>query len=160
MNDSTFNPETFLSQQFDTALETEYKPVPVGVYQAVLVNDEKHEMQARRVESEKARDGYFTAFEIWAQIDAPGNDQADGKHVRFDTFLDISPSGGLESGENRNVKLGQLRNAVGQNQPGVAWGFGMLVGQVLQIKVSHQEAKDGRTFARIDAVAPIGAALA
>ena len=47
--------------------------------------------------------------------------------VRQSIFIDMESDGRIALGENRNVKLGKLREALGQNNAG-AWAPRMLVG--------------------------------
>ena len=47
--------------------------------------------------------------------------------TRYRFFLDLRSDGSLDTGQDKNVKLGQLRAAVGQNGP-QPWNFGMLRG--------------------------------
>lgn len=159
MNDqvSTFDPQAFLAAQMTDALETEYKPVPKGVYSGITAGidaPDSMKMQVRQVDLKSG--GVSYAFSIGVKIDAPGNELADGKWVRFQSWLDLTPSGGLELGDNKNVRLGQLRQALGQNEPGKPWAFAMLQDQPLKIKVDHD--KEGR-YAEVAAVANINASL-
>jgi hypothetical protein len=73
--------------------------------------------------------------------------------VRQNLFLDLTSQGGLDFGKGRNVSLGQLREALGQNMTGRPWSFGMLGGGVAKIKVKHRILDDGRTLAEVQAVA-------
>jgi hypothetical protein len=73
--------------------------------------------------------------------------------VRQNIFLDLTSQGGLDFGKGRNVSLGQLREALGQNMTGRPWSFGMLGGGVAKIKVKHRILDDGRTVAEVQAVA-------
>ncbi len=43
-------------------------------------------------------------------------------------YLDLDESGLLASGPNKNIPLGQVRAAVGQNEAGVPWSFSNLRG--------------------------------
>jgi hypothetical protein len=52
-------------------------------------------------------------------------------------WLDIDENTGLlAAGKNKNIKLGKLREAVGQND-GRPWMPSMLEGQVVKIQVKH-----------------------
>jgi hypothetical protein len=68
-------------------------------------------------------------------------------------------NGALAFGKNRNIDLGQLRHAVGQNVPG-PWALGNLRGAgPFMGRVEHREGKrkDGTAFkvAEVTRVAPI-----
>jgi len=69
-------------------------------------------------------------------------------------FLDLDESGtGLALGTNKNVKLGKLREAVGQNGPG-PWTPKMLEGQPCRVIISHN-VRDGDTFDQVSKVLPL-----
>ena len=57
-------------------------------------------------------------------------------------------------GKGKNVALGRLREALGQNTPGKPWSFGMLVGQVAKVAVKHRITDAGDTFAEVKRVLP------
>lgn len=72
-------------------------------------------------------------------------------------WLDISGSGGLDTSKGKNVGLGKLRDALGQNREGQPWSPGMLVGQVALIRVGHSiDKRDNVTVqAEVKAVAAL-----
>ena len=53
-------------------------------------------------------------------------------------MLDITSEGALDMGEGKNVQLGRLREAVGQNASGKPWAPAMLIGQMARINVKHR----------------------
>lgn len=77
--------------------------------------------------------------------------------VRQTLWLDTTESGGLDFGKGKNVGLGRLREALGQNAPGKPWAPGMLVGGVAKVKVSHSiDKRDNVTInADVKAVLPL-----
>jgi hypothetical protein len=48
--------------------------------------------------------------------------------VRQDVWLDQDSNGDLDYAKGKNVGLGRLREALGQNSPGAAWSPAMLKG--------------------------------
>lgn len=77
--------------------------------------------------------------------------------VSYDMFLDLLPNGQLDTSEDKNVRLGALREALGQNNE-PSWTFERLYGAgPFMAKVVHQ--KDDRrpddTFAKISRVARV-----
>lgn len=67
--------------------------------------------------------------------------QRDKVTVRCDLTLDLDNNGQLDTGPNKNIVLGQLREALGQNTPG--WTFNQLKGAGPVIgKVSHRADKN------------------
>ena len=58
-------------------------------------------------------------------------------------FLDLNEQGQLDFGTNRNILLGQLREAIDQNTPGEPWSFFMLRGcRGFHAKVAHKASKN------------------
>ena len=66
--------------------------------------------------------------------------------------LDVSDDGGIATGKNKNIELGRVRKAVGQNADG-PWNITQLrgAGPVL-VKVVHREGdrKDGSKWKRAE----------
>jgi hypothetical protein len=152
---STFDPDTFLhSVKTSAAMATEYPTIPDGDYRAMIINDAKHPMKVRQ-SPRRDGSGISTIVDLFYKIDAPGNKDADGRFVRQSLFLDLDEAGNLDSSPDRNVGLGQLRAAVGQNQAGETWGFHKLEGAVCIVKVKTTPAeKDGKQvkYTNVEAV--------
>ena len=141
--ESTFDAATFLNQEVDGPMETNYTPVPANDYTA-MVDD----IDAREVTTER---GKSIVLDITHLIDDPALADEMGMDrltVRQGIFLDVDPNGAIPLGPNKNVKLGRLRAAVGQNQTG-AWNFMMLKGAgPLRISVSVGPDKKDPTIPR------------
>lgn len=58
--------------------------------------------------------------------------------VRGSIMLDLTPTGGIATGDGRNVALGRLREAVGLNQKGEPFSPNMLVGRACRFVVGHR----------------------
>ena len=147
MNASAFDPDIFMSAQTEGAMETEYAPCPVGDYMAQITA-----ISVRP--TEKNGQAYYPMDISW-KVDSPDNEEANGRLVRQTIFLDVSPNGGLAIGKNKNVALGRLRDAVGQNGP-QAWSPNNLVGAAAMIRIKHRIGEgdyEGRTFDEVDKVA-------
>lgn len=146
---SNFDPDLFMQQTVDAPMETEYKNVPIGEYRAFIGDfDSKAlvEFNFTYKKGDKAgQEGSMKKFTCPFVIDDGGQvAQSLGRDkalVDMQLIIDIDPTTGkLDTGVNKNVKLGQLRDAVGQNTPGQPWGFSMLRGQgPVMIKVVHTE---------------------
>lgn len=126
---SVFNPDTFLNTTTTDANETTYTPVPEGEWTAVI-----KEIKPRAAKESAILDVVW-GVDDQAVIDATG---MKNPIVRQTVFLDLTEQGGLDKGKGKNVQLGKLREAVGQNQNGKPWQPGMLIGQVAKIKVGHR----------------------
>jgi|SRR5687768_3450012 len=130
---SVFNPETFLNTTFDESFSTARIPVPEGEYTAVIKEIKPRTAKERAV------------LDVIYGIDDPHVAEVTGfesPQVRQSIFLDLTPTGGLAIGEGKNIGLGKLREACGQNQKGKAWQPGLLVGQVVKVKVAHRTYED------------------
>ena len=65
-------------------------------------------------------------------------------------FLDMDENGDLELGKGKNVDLGRLREALGQNTGG-NWSPSQLVGSSATIHVSNR-LYEGKTYADVERV--------
>lgn len=132
---STFDPDTFLSTQVTEKMASHYTPIPEGEYQAtiadVVVRQPKEGMRILDV-----------TYNVIMDDEIRKSLGLDNPTTRQSIFLDTTPSGGLAFGPNRNVKLGKLRDAVGQNV-GKPWSPLSLVGAgPLLIKIKHRIDQD------------------
>lgn len=151
---STFDPNAFLQTTIDQALDTSLTPVPVGDRIGVVVG----EPSVRQFTANTTGITYTTLELTWEFSDeetrkVTGREKAT---ARQSVFLDITPEGGLDIGKGKNVQLGALRDAVGQNVAGRPWGPMMLIGATGLCHVEHQTpAGDANAtpFARVTRVA-------
>lgn len=162
----TFDPDLFMQQQVDQPLETEFRLCPEGEYQAMIGDFtseafEQIDFQYKRGPN-AGQPGTMTKFSCPFVISDSrlaaelGRDTAT---VMRQIILDIAPDGGLDFGPNKNVPLGQIRNAVGQNNPG-PWQISQLRGAgPVMVRVVHRSGKrnDGSDWknAEVDRVVPI-----
>lgn len=143
-----FDEDAFMSNTSEGEMDTEFVPVPVGEYQAVI-----KKIGTRSGSSEK---GDWAVLDVtWGIDDASVTEVTgmDSPSVRQSIFLDVSDSGGLDLGKGKNINLGRLRQALGQNS-GAAWSPSMLEGQVATVLVDHR-LYEGRTFADVKSVSAI-----
>ena len=136
---STFNPDVFLNTEIAESNATAYTPVPEGEFQASI----------KSIKPRVLTDGRAVLDVTWIVDDEVARQETGMAEpsVRQTLWLDITESGGLDFGKGKNVGLGRLRDAIGQNQSGKPWAPGMLVGQVARIKVTHSIVKrDGETI--------------
>ncbi len=133
----TFDPATFLNQQYDEALDTKVVPCPVGEYLALA---EKVE-----VKPWASRDGSSSGLKVEVVWDIQDDSvkQALGRdtvRVRQQQMLDLTDTGQLDFAKGKNVGLGRIREALGLNTPGEPFSFGMIQGRMAKVKVSHRAA--------------------
>lgn len=126
---SNFDPDQFMSATTEEASETSFKPIPENDYQAVITK-----IEARNPKGHAILDVH------WA-IDDPSLAAEMGienPQVRQSVFLDVNEQGALQTGANKNVQLGRLRDALSQNNPGQPWAPSMMEGQVARISIKHR----------------------
>jgi hypothetical protein len=145
---SAFNPDTFLNTQTNEANDTVIIPVPEGEHPAAI-----KAIKPRVLSSGQA------VLDIYWTVNSDEAREATGQAepmVRQSVWLDVTESGGLDFGKGKNVSLGKLRDAVGQNQSGKPWAPGMLIGAAAIVKVVHSiDKRDGETIqADVKAVLP------
>lgn len=154
-----FDANTFMQQQMDEPLETEFRLVPIGEYQMTIDDFD-----------DKAFQSYDFTYKSGPNKDLPGTlynfncpfvihddrvkseMQRDKVVLRSTVRLDVDEKGQLEFGPNKNIELGRLRAAVGQEAK-KPWGVTDLRGQgPFMGKVAHveYETKDGRKGKRAE----------
>ena len=136
---SAFDPDTFMHSEVETTMETTFTPVDEDEYEAFIDDVE--------AESVKTNDGpkpvlhviyALTSEEVKAKL------ELDKVTVRQTVWLDFDEqTGGLAFGPNKNIRLGRIRDAVGQNEDGEPWAPSMLKGAgPVVIKVGHRFNKE------------------
>lgn len=146
---STFNPDTFLNTETSEANATEYIPCPEGEFPGAI----------KSIKPRVLTDGRAILDVNWI-VDAEEAREATGMAeplVRQTIWLDTTETGGLDFGKGKNVALGKLREALGQNKPGKPWAPGMLVGGTGNLKITHSiDKRDGVTIqAEVKAVSAL-----
>lgn len=153
MDISTFDPAAFKATVVEGQFETHTTPLPEDTYIAAI-----GETAIRAIKIDN---------EVSILCDVPFNvdDEALAERLGLNRlqvtqgfFLDLDKKGNLEFGPNKNIRLGKLRDALGQNSD-KAWNFGMLDGAgPLKIKVIKKPDKDDSSieYNRVVGFAPLG----
>jgi hypothetical protein len=147
---STFDINSLLNTQVTEANDTQLIPVPEGEWTGVISKTELRVV--------KGKDGEAPVCEVYWDVDSDEVVAITGRdknQVRQSVWLDLTASGTLDMGKGKNTSLGRLRDALGQNTPGKPWSFGMLLGQVATVVVSHRVADDGQVNAQVKKVLPM-----
>ncbi|KKN74519.1 hypothetical protein LCGC14_0389360 [marine sediment metagenome] len=149
---STFDAESFMSQAVDGEMETRYTPIPDNNYVAMLSD----KLTLREVNDSPVVDVLYIIDdeELRAKMDV------EELIVKQSLFTDVNDDGRIAFGTNKNVKLGRLRAALGQNVAGQTWNFQMLAGAgPVRIKVGHRPDKNDPTivYNEVNAVASMQA---
>lgn len=128
-----FDKETFLSTHIEAPMETKFTPLPEDDYRAVIDDIDFVEMGQGENKSN-------VLVVVFAVLDAKAREfmKMDKPTVKHNIFLDFESDGRLSFGTNKNIGLGMLRDALGQNT-GAPWNFNMLrgAGPVL-LKINHR----------------------
>lgn len=138
---STFDPESFLDSTLAGSNSTKREIAPMGVYPASI---SKVEVKNGIVQKEGQNFGkQWVALNIqWAIENHALNAKLDqSKVIVFDSvMLDLDDEGKVAMGKGKNVRLGQLREAIGLNNGPIQ--FRAFEGRPAQIKVTHEIYKD------------------
>lgn len=155
-----FNPEIFLNMQHQEANSTELLPVPDGEY--IAVSDpitEKSFLVYDIKNGDRAGQKGVSLIVVWNINDESGSlKELLGREpkVRQNIYLDIKQDGTMEFGKGRNVELGRLREALGQNGNGQPWAYSMLGGKTAKINVKTSiNAKDQKSYTNVTKVAAL-----
>lgn len=152
-----FNVEAFLGTDVVGANATEYVPVPEGVFVG-RVSGYDGKMTAGKPEENKPPRPYVLID--WIVEDERVKEMLgmDEPRIRQTLWLDQDSNGGLDMGKGKNVQLGRLRDALGQNDPSRPWQFAMLIDGQAQIEVKHRMGEgqyEGQIFAEVKNVAKL-----
>lgn len=149
---SDFNADDFMNETVDQPLETEFKLCPAGEYPAMIddfgsdaVENFEFEYKRGPRAGEQGSMKKLTIPFVIQDEKAKAELNRDKVVVTKQLILDVDAAGRLDFGTNKNIALGQVRNAVGQNNPG-PWSIGNLKGAgPVMVKVEHInfDRKDG-----------------
>lgn len=130
---STFDPDGFMNSSYEEQNEVNYTPIPDNEYTALLETVKGREFQTKNGPAQVLDCG-------WHILSEELQTEMDMKKivVNQSVFLDFTADGRLEFGTNKNVELGRLREALGQNT-GKPWSPQDLIGAgPITIKVGHR----------------------
>lgn len=115
---SAFDKEAFLAKSTKSDFATKMTPIPEGEYTAQIA-----EVDARQQRGKEGNEFVVldVTWEIIGKEDLAKQLNRRQLTCRQGMILDISSDGSIAEGENKNVKLGRIRAAVGQNQSGKVW---------------------------------------
>lgn len=141
---SQFNADAFLQQTVTEKMADKRVPVPEG----------EHLCQIREL---SFKDGSTQEGKPWVQLTMkaavldPNVAQEMGVDEAFlyhRIFLDVTEDQQLATGTNKNVELGKLRTAAGQNGDG-EWSLGELQGAEVGFVVEHKMNDSGDPSAQV-----------
>ena len=140
---SEFNAEQFMQTEVEGQLETEFTPIPESEYRAVI----------KEVKPDTTPKGSPFLELIWIIDDQEVRDLIgmDEPTCRQTVWLDVNDNGSLAFGKNKNVGLGKLRDALGQNT-GAPWSPTQLLGQPATVNIKHRLGSEGGVFSEVKGV--------
>ena len=122
MPPAVFDADTFLAIEITQELATRFIPLPEDDYAPAFIDDT---IVVREYEGTPVVDVSWVIQDEKAQK-LFGRDRVTVKHRSM--FIELDEKGHIVFGQNKNVALGALRDALGQNT-GKPWNFHMLKGQ-------------------------------
>lgn len=147
-----FDAEAFMNSTTDSPMATQMESVPEGEYLA-RVGAEPDDLKLDSIQGKKdTSKSYFRLTMLWDIIDenAKASLGRDKIRVRDQFFVDFE-NGLLAVGKDKNVTLGNRREALGLNDAG-PFNLNQLRGAgPAMIKVKHTT-NEGRTYANVDRV--------
>ena len=127
---SVFDPETFLHTEIESAMDVTYTPVDEGEYEAYI-----EDVEAAAIKNQPVLNIIYALTEERVK-DAT---ELDHPTVKQTLWLDMDENFNLLFGKQKNIKLGRVRTAAGQNVDGRPWSASQLIGVgPLIIGVGHR----------------------
>lgn len=128
---SPFDADAFLNQTVDAPMSTSITPCPEGEYKMMISTEGDITSWFGEAKWEKNGVSHSAATcTIPVEILDDAVRQKLGREKvtsRIKMFLDMTPDNRLDTSEGKNVRLGALRAALGQNDS-TGWNFGKLRG--------------------------------
>lgn len=154
MNDSTFDPQSFLDASISEP-SIKRPPLPAGSDFTGIITD----IIPRPWVGKKDPSKSGIAMDVKIDIDLSGypNEKAALGGIEKITLqdgimLDTTPSGSIDNGPGKNAKLRRYREAVDMNKPGDVFSFRAMIGRPIKVKIKH-EAYEGEMYDKVDSVA-------
>ena len=135
-----FDIEKFKQAQVTAAFDDHFTPAPAGEYGARIASWDVTQSQGKKDPSKT-----YTFLKVeWGLEDPTGSIEAvtgqDESRAYQDISLDMTDDGkNLLAGTGKNIGLGALRTALGQNDPKKAWAPSMLDGAKARVKVEQEK---------------------
>jgi len=137
-------------------LDTEFAVTPAGEYIVMISDRGPITDWFRTVRMGDGRE--VPQCNILMIVTDPAVAQSLGRQqatTRLTLWLDTEADGRLSTGKGKNVNLGQLREALGQNND-AAWTFDKLIGAgPIKVMTEVQESKQGAKFSNVTRVGKI-----
>lgn len=143
----TFDVNQFENATHEKAMDSTYTPIPAGEYTG-QIGVEQGDLKIETGTSAKTGRAW-ARLDTWVYLNDPSGklkeSHGDRPRYRLSTMLDLTDDSTedrptLATGANRNLDLGRLQEATGNNQPG--WKFSGFRGRSLRLKLGIGPRKD------------------
>lgn len=133
-----FNPDQFMESAIQGANDTKVIPCPTGDWHGRVDSVKAAANEIKK--GDRAGDVLAKLNVFWEVLDDEPKRVTGREKVmtRQEIVLDLTDEGLLDMGKGKNVKLGKLREAIGQNDPTVPFSPRNLVGALATINVGHR----------------------
>ena len=147
----SINAEEFMQQTSEEALDTVLIPCPAGDWPAQIEKVEPKEFEYKS--GDRIGEKGLRLAITWDIMDDSVKQTCGRDTVKVvqSLLLDLTEEGNLDFGKGRNIGLGRLREALGQNTPGQAWSPIMLGGQIAKLAIKAG-VYNGNPTAEVDGV--------
>lgn len=147
-----FNAESFLNQTIEAKLDTKRIPMPEGDHDELRVAD----IQLKS--GSKKEDGGIWVMANIKLVNIDPNVAAEMKlgadaepAIYWREFIDLDENGNIDVSDGKNIKLGKLRQALGQNNDD-SWTMLDMKGAVCGGRVKHKFNAEGDAYAELATV--------
>lgn len=137
------NTEEFLQTTTEDVLDDHLDPCPAGDWLCIAGKPEIKDFIFKTGDREGEQG--FRMVVKWDVQDEEAKKAVDREKlsVTQSVLLDVTDSGdGLDMGKGKNIGLGAIRTALGQNKPGAPWSPAMIEGQPAKVTVKADVYKD------------------
>lgn len=132
---SNFDPDQFMNTTVEGELDTKRPVLPSGQYPGQI---EKITPRSGTISKGDNVGKTWASFNVLIEVQDEALKQELNQEklfVNHNVFLDLDENEQLDMRKGKNVALGKLRDAVGQND-GSPWSPNMLLGQPVQVDVT------------------------
>ena len=152
------DPSLFLSTTTTESTSTQLDPVPKGEFLALSEPVTQESFQSFDIKKgENAGKKGWRLNVVWKITDEAAGEYK-GRKVRQQLWLELTSDGaGIDMGKGKNISLGRLREALGQNTNGQPWNPSMLGSQPARISVVQRldDNDSSKIYNDVEAVAKI-----
>ena len=151
----SFDADAFMNSVTTDVNATSLPPCPEGEYSGTISDVKVSDGIVKKVGSVNLGNPWYRLDFMVETFDAAALANLEGRtsrKIKAGIMLDLTAAGGLATGPDRNIRLGQLRAAAGLNVPGQAFSFNMLAGRTVKFYVKNTTDADDPTIVRSEAV--------